>query len=312
VSYIEADYTLTCEGSDYVLAAAWAALWTVGFVLGFPAVVTLALVRQNEAVEFLACDYKSGSVQRMWEVVDLVKKLLLSSAILFVPEGSISRIAFALFIAVSAQVLQAHYAPYDSPHKNRIADAAGAALSLTYFLTLLIKVEPLVQEGAIGILLIILLLFVAAACIAALVAMKRQAGVVLRKTEKKKKGQRAPGVSQEGPSIEMTELPSSVVTNPAYEVNDDEEEKSDADSVAELKAELAKTKREHSKYTSARITAELEKAQAAHAMELKEAVANSLQVEREHTAREAAALRAELAQLKKQEGQTRDDATSTT
>jgi hypothetical protein len=309
VSYMEADYTLTCEGGDYALAAVWAALWTVCFVLGFPAAVTLALVRQHEAVDFLAADYKAGTVQRLWEVVDLVKKLLLSSAILFVPEGSISRIAFALFIAVSAQVLQAHFAPYNSPHKNRIADAAGMALSLTYFITLLIKVQPLVQESALGVLLILLLVFMAVACIAALVAMKRQAAVVLR-TKKKMQGRLAAGAAGEDDdddgggagSIEMGELPSSDIANPAYVDEDDEDE--DEDSVAALKAELASVKREHAKYTSARIAAELEKAQAAHEAELRaerEDHERSSAAQVERSAAEAAVLRAELAQLKKEE-----------
>jgi hypothetical protein len=68
-------------------------------------------------------------------------------------------------------------------------------------------------------------------------------------------------------------------------------------SAAQLQAELAKVKREHSKYTSARIAAELEKAQAAHKAELEK----TLQAERERGAAEAGRLRAELAHLKKEE-----------
>jgi hypothetical protein len=56
---------------------------------------------------------------------------------------------------------------------------------------------------------------------------------------------------------------------------------------------MASMKREHSKYTSARIAAELQKAQAAHKAEL--------MAERERSAAEAVVLRAELAQLQKEE-----------
>ena len=98
-------------------------------------------------------------------------------------------------------------------------------------------------------------------------------------------------------SSSMGELPSSGIANPAYEVDDDAGEESDAgERIAQLEAELAATKREHSKYTSARIAAELEKAQAAHAAELQ-----AERAERERSAAEADALRAELAQLKKDE-----------
>jgi hypothetical protein len=295
--YLDADYSLHCAGGTYALAATWAALWTVGFVIGFPAVVAVALHRRLAAVAFLAKDYQGGGVPRMWEIVDLVKKLLLSSAVLFVPEGSIERIGIALLIAVTFQVLQAYYQPYNSPHKNRMADAAGAALSLTYYLTLLVKTSPLAQDqDALGALLIVVLVFVGLAGIIAVMAMRRQTEMVLRKN-------RAMGGQQadEAPAVEMGEMPSSsVVANPAYEVDDEEAHVGGDQRVAQLEAELAAAKREHSKYTSARIAAELEKVQAAHATELQLEREKAEQAQRDHSA-ETEQLRAELAQLKKDE-----------
>ena len=87
----------------------------------------------------------------------------------------------------------------------------------------------------------------------------------------------------------MGAMPSSVMSNPAYEV---EEQSGQANpvhdcgvkSAAELEDELAASKREHAKYTAARIAAEAEKAQAVHA-----AGAEKMQ----------AAHAAELARLKK-------------
>ena len=120
-------------------------------------------------------DYKDGTVPRMWEVVDLVKKLLLSSAVLFIPEGSIERIGSALLISVTFQVLQAYYQPYNSPHKNAMADATGVALSLTYYLTLLVKALPVAKDKeAPGVLLILLIVFVVLAGMLAIFAMKQQ------------------------------------------------------------------------------------------------------------------------------------------
>jgi len=221
--------------------------------------------------------------------------------VLFVPEGSIERVGIALLISGTFQVLQAYYQPYNSPHKNHMADAAGVALSLTYYLTLLVKAEPLAKDkDALGVLLIVLLVFVLGAGIAAVWAMRRQALAVLRK-----KQTRAAASEDGASSVEMGELPSSVIANPAYEVDDDAEEESGAsERVAQLEAELAATKREHSKYTSARIAAELEKAHAAHAArtaELRAQMQAQVQAERERSAAEADELRAELAQLKKDE-----------
>jgi hypothetical protein len=179
VAHLEADFTLTCDGGSYALAAVWAALWTVGFVLGFPAAMTLALHRRHEAVEFISGAYATQQFwPRYWEVVDSVKKLLLSSAVLFVPQGSNLRIAFALLVSVAFQLLQALHQPYTSASSNRVADAAGVALSLTYFIGLLIASQPdtgaCAQLGTLGVVLILLLVSVALAAVVALVALRKQ------------------------------------------------------------------------------------------------------------------------------------------
>jgi hypothetical protein len=272
----------------------------VGFVVGFPVIVTLALHQEHEEVGFLAADFKAGTLNQMWEVVDLVKKLLLSSAVLFVPQGSIERIAIALLISATFQVLQAYHQPYNSPHKNAMADATGVALSLTYFLTLLVEASPLAKnKEALGVLLLLLMAFVLLASVVALVAMRRQAEWVLRR-------KRASSAAAQ--TVEMGEVHASVA-NPAYEAEGDSATtggvaehthksgdllRASALRVVELEAELALVKREQGEYTSARITAELQKVQAAHAAELEDVV----QAERERCAAEAAALRAELTQLK--------------
>ena len=80
------------------------------------------------------------------------------------------------------------------------------------------------------------------------------------------------------------------MANPAYE-------EGEAETAEALKAELASVKRDHAKYTSARIAAELEKVQVAHAVELQA----ERRQERERSAAEATELRAELALLKKDE-----------
>jgi hypothetical protein len=125
----------------------------------------------------------------------------------------------------------------------------------------------------------------------------------------RRKKQTRAAASEDCPlSIEMGSLPSGGITNPAIEVNDDAEEESSAcesERFAQLEAELAATKREHSKYTSARIVAELEKAHvehtapAAHAAELQAQRQAQVQAQRERSTAEADELGAELAQLKK-------------
>ena len=132
-----------------------------------------------------------------------------------------------------------------------------------------------------GVMLMLLLVFVALAGVTAIVSAQRQTQTT--QTDK------APAVE-----IEMPELPSSAVRNPAY-AELDVESREDV-RVLELEEELASLKREHSKYTSAHIAAELKKVQVAHEAELL-----AERQARERSAAEAEELRMELALLKKVE-----------
>ena len=284
VPYLDADYSLACAGGTYALAAAWAALWTAGFVLGFPVFVALALHRRYAVAEFLADDYTGGALQRQWEVVSLLRKLLLSSAVIFLPRSSVTRTGVALLVAVTFQVLQAHFAPWDTVNKNRMANAADAALSLTYFLALMVDAFPASKDkDALGVLLCTLLVFVALAAVGAVVAIRRET-----QWQHRFKGCEAgTGTAAAAATLEL-EAQSSVA-NPAYAV-----EQSELPVPEQLKA-------------LAELRAELAKAQAAHAAQLEGAQAE-VQAERERSAAEAKGLRAELAQLLKKGQMIRDEA----
>jgi FtsZ-interacting cell division protein ZipA len=194
-------------------------------------------------------------------------------------------------------VLQAYYQPYNSPHKNSMADAVGVALSLTYYLTLLVKALPIATDkDALGVLLLLLLVAVVLAAIAAVWAMRRQTEMVLRDRKRKEEQQQ-----QDGPRTADVEMRSTVIENPAYaasgaaeeEEDDEGAEEGEGRRAVELEAEMAAMKREHSKYTSARVAAELQKAQTMHAAELEAARA-----EAQAAQTEAAEAKAELALLK--------------
>ena len=169
-----------------------------------------------------------------------------------------------------------------------MAEFAGAALATTYFVALLIKAQPAEHDGynGMGALLVVLLLAVLAAAGAATLHLRWMALAAVRR--------RATTVAV----VEMRSRGAgaqahSTVINPAW---GEEAEEGAGARVAELETELQTVKREHSRYASARIAAELEKAQAAHDAELEEA-ATALQAERERSA----VMMAELAQLKKDE-----------
>eukprot|EP00937_MAST-01D_sp_MAST-1D-sp2_P000236 g236.t1 len=273
-----ADYSLRCAGSDYWLAVTWSVMWTLVFVIGFPCALTLAMVKRYAWTQFLEADYKGeaaagGScIPRMWEVIGMTRKLLLTCIIVFVPPGGISRIAFALYVSVAYQLVLALYAPYISVHANRMEHAASAALSSTYFITMLLtvrQVEGVSQvddDGGLGVLLLVMLVFVMLAGVCAVVAMRLYA-----KEEVEAKKRRGGGSDEAEPvaaqNIEMSRRKSSAAaqSNPAYEFDQSVEDSSGVTAalarVAELEAKLASVVRER---------AELERVGAAHSAEVEE------------------------------------------
>ena len=180
-----------------------------------------------------------------------------------------------------------------------MAEFAGAALSTTYFVALLIKAQPAEHAGynGLGALLVVLLLAVLAAAGAATLHLRWMALAAVRR--------RATTVAV----VEMRSRGAgaqahSTVINPAW---GEEAEEGAGARVAELETELQTVKREHSRDASARIAAELKKAQAAHDAELEKAqAAHDAELEEAATALQAerkrsAVMMAELAQLKKDE-----------
>ena len=264
------------------------------FVIGFPSALALALLKKYECVRFLETDYKGeaatggSSIPRMWELVGMVRKLLLTCAIVFVPPGGISRIAFALYVSVVYQLVLAIYQPYTSVYANRMEHAASAALSSTYFVTLLLAVRQGESESPVasglGVLLFMLLAFVLLAGVCAVLAMRLYA-----KEEIEAKKNKILGKGE----LEMQYMPrrstnadDATHLNPAYDQStEDPADVAGARArVAELEAQI-RSVHERAEYTSTRIAAEVMRIQAHHAVNLEQVrAAHSAEVEELRTA----------------------------
>jgi len=292
-SYLVADYTLQCHTPAWDLAVAWCSLWVVAYVIGLPVAVVLAVRRRIPALAFVSDGYREHPLARYWEVLEMGRKLLLSSAVLLFEKGTSIQIAVATVLSVAFLIAHTLYEPFENPADNRLQTLALASLFGTYFIGLLIKVQPSAgQSGQFAALLTGLSLVVAIGAglntgvHAAKQAKKASTALLARQTKR----------SDDEHSVEMDNMgggagaAAATMANPAYE-------EGEAETAEALKAELASVKRDHAKYTSARIAAELEKVQVAHAVELQA----ELRQERERSAAEATELRAELALLKKDE-----------
>jgi hypothetical protein len=275
-SYLVADYTLQCGTPQWDLAVAWCSTWLVVYVVGLPLAVVLALRRHIPSVAFVSDGYREHPLMRYWEVLEMARKLLLSSAVLLFDKGTSMQIAVATVLSVAFLIAHTLFEPFENPADNRLQTLALASLFGTYFIGLLIKVQPSAgQSGQFAALLTVMSLVVVLGAVintGAHVA-KKTSGLLARQTKR----------SDEEQGVEMSSIGGAAgaaaptMTNPAYE-------EAEAETTEALKAEMASMKRDHAKYTSTRIATELEKAQVVHDAELEKALRG---------------LRTELAQLKK-------------
>jgi hypothetical protein len=292
-SYLVADYTLQCYTPAWNLAVAWCSLWVVAYVAGLPVAVVLAVQRHIPALAFVSDGYREHPLTQYWEVLEMGRKLLLSSAILLFEKGTSMQIAVATVLSVIFLILHALYEPFENPADNRLQTLALVSLFGTYFVGLLIKVQPSAgQSGEFAALLtgLSLVVIVGAVLNTGAHAAKQTTGLLARQM-KRSDGEQGVEMDSVGGAACAA---AATISNPAYE-------EGEAETAEALKAELASVKREHAKYTTARIAAELEIAQMAHKEELQaerqERERSAAQAER--SAAEATKLRAELAQLVK-------------
>jgi ABC-type branched-subunit amino acid transport system substrate-binding protein len=137
--YLREDYSLQCNSADWDSIVAYASCWLVMYVFGYPLLVMYQLYlhgsggKQYVDLRFLQDDYKHGTPLAYWEVVDLLRKLLLSVMGVFWSSQSTLCVGTALLISAFFTGLQAQYQPYRSASCNRLQLLCMSTLSLVYF-----------------------------------------------------------------------------------------------------------------------------------------------------------------------------------
>ena len=111
-SYLEADYTLTCDTPAYRAALGWSVVWFIVYVCGFPLGLLYALSQEKQWIKFVEENYRVaadvGGAKRVqwrssyWLVCIAVKRLFLSSVLLFFRRGGATRIALAVLVTMTS------------------------------------------------------------------------------------------------------------------------------------------------------------------------------------------------------------------
>ena len=82
-----------------------------------------------------------------WELVEIVRKLVLTLILVLFMEGSASQIVFTMLVSFVALLLLAAYRPYRADDDDSTAIVAQVGLVLTTFANLLLKVDVTGEDG---------------------------------------------------------------------------------------------------------------------------------------------------------------------
>ena len=152
VRLLSADYTIDCDSREHFgWQMAGLALILV-YPIGIPLSFFLMLLRNRHVLEdpyhknhnkvtlryaFLAQDFN----KKCWyfECVDMLRKLMLSSMLIFFQQGSIAQVGLAIVVSIIFYSLQIHLSPYKVPSNNILKLATDAQVSLTLLMALALK-----------------------------------------------------------------------------------------------------------------------------------------------------------------------------
>ena len=136
----------------------------------------------DASTEFINAGYDtSDPIKKYWEVLEMVRKLFLTTLVLLFNKGTTMQIALACVWSLVFLLAHALYQPFKDPADNRLQTLALSSLSATYFIGVLIQVRPTAGQSAqFATLLTILTAVVACAATISttLHAYKRGAGAV--------------------------------------------------------------------------------------------------------------------------------------
>jgi hypothetical protein len=146
VSYLREDYSKECDSDSHAQAELFASvsivLVSVGLIVVYAAllwphravlrtgatIVKRADTKRLTELSFLYSDFRGPMYY--WEVVDSMRKLLLTGVVVFMQEGSLVRPVWGMMISLGYLVLLLEYKPYKAREDNFLAVLATFALFL--------------------------------------------------------------------------------------------------------------------------------------------------------------------------------------
>jgi hypothetical protein len=198
-SYLRSDYSVECLTAQWRGYAAYCSLWILTYTIGFPVGLWVFLHRNHETiiehyddllspfykeVGFLWNDYRAEFY--WWECTELVRKLVLSSCLLLMSQGSPWQVAGAALFSMWSHLLFTHCRPMKDPRAHALQHIGLGLTTLNYFVGLMLKVQAIKGSTLAGPLMILLnLTMVVAVTVAVLYRGTKMELSVARRDEKK-------------------------------------------------------------------------------------------------------------------------------
>ena len=143
-AFVKTDFSTECGTPDYVAVSVLAAAFIMGFSIGLPVAVTaFFLVKRDKlhspktlaAAGWLYNRYNKGV--EWWEIHELSRKLILCSAIIFVPDQL--RVPFAILISLTAMSILNRFHPQKNNLVFKVAMIAFSATCVKFISAVILR-----------------------------------------------------------------------------------------------------------------------------------------------------------------------------
>ncbi|CAN0561706.1 unnamed protein product, partial [Laminaria digitata] len=170
VSYLRADYNLTCDTDAYAMYKAYTILMVCVYPIGLPAILSWWLLKNRgdlkkanwttiehlEPFNGIWSPYKPS--RYYYEVVECGRRIALTATASFVPPSTVAQIAVVLLVAAVLLFISESMSPFSSSVDMGLYRWGNGIILASMYVALLMKVDTSSEESstlsAFGIVLI--------------------------------------------------------------------------------------------------------------------------------------------------------------
>ena len=149
--FVTRDYSMSCTGSKYAAYASYAALGIIFYIIGVPVFFFLIISGRNKSDVFKnSSEILWKDVHPEWcyfEVMNLVRKVMLTSVAIFIYDGQSSQFVFLLIINNCFLIFLSYFKPYRLHGDNILAITIATTENFIILFALLVESKVTVVDN---------------------------------------------------------------------------------------------------------------------------------------------------------------------